>query len=53
MKIKLFAILDEAKLYKENIRFKLGGGHVYDRSSVWTAMKTSASTAYSAVPSLD
>jgi hypothetical protein len=35
MKMKMFAILDKAKPDTENIkRLKLGGGHVYDRSSV-------------------
>jgi hypothetical protein len=34
MKMKMFAILDKAKPHTKYKRLKLGGGHVYDRSSV-------------------
>jgi hypothetical protein len=34
MKMEMFAILDRAKSHTENMSSELGGGHVYDRSSV-------------------
>jgi hypothetical protein len=33
MKIKMYAILDKVKPHTENMRLKLGGGHLYVRSS--------------------
>jgi hypothetical protein len=32
--MKIYTILDKAKPHTEKKRLKLGGGHVYDRSSV-------------------
>jgi hypothetical protein len=34
MIMRMFATLDKAKPDIENMRLKLGGGHMYDRSGV-------------------
>jgi hypothetical protein len=38
MRLKMFAILDKAKPDRKYKRLKLGGGHLYDCSSVKTAV---------------